>query len=231
MKKNYINDLEKTWDSIAKSFDKTRRKTWSECINFIKNAPNDCIILDLACGNGRHLIPSAKHCKKSIGIDVSKEMLKVVQEKIAKENITNNHLIHSSAENLPLKSKTIDIVLYIAALHSIPGKENRVKSLKEIKRILKNDGKALVSVWTRYQDKFRKSFLKQSLNKEKKTDFGDKYIYWTQNKLNIPRYYHLYSKKELIEDLEKADLKIFNIKGMKIRSEKYNDNYFAIVTK
>ena len=228
MKEDYIRGSEKTWDSIAKSFDKTRRKAWQECIDFIENTSKNSVIVDVGSGNGRHLIPSSKQCNYAIGIDVSTEMLKVVQEKIVNEKINNVTLIHSSAENIPLKNNSADAVLYIAALHSIPGRENRVKSLKEIKRILKKDGKLLVSVWSRYQDKFRKKFLKESLNK-KKIGFGDKYVYWTQDKLDVKRFYHLYSKKELIEELNEAGFKILSVKGMKIRSEKYNDNYFAIV--
>ena len=173
------------------------------------------------------MIPAAKQCRYAIGIDISNEMLQIIQEKLKNEELHNATLIHSPAERMPIKNNSIDSVLYIAALHSIPGQENRVNSLKEIKRILKTDGKILVSVWSRYQDKFRKTFLKQGLNK-KKSGFGDKYIYWRQDKLNVKRYYHLYSKKELVEDLEKAGFKILSIKGMKIRSEKYNDNYFAI---
>jgi ubiquinone/menaquinone biosynthesis C-methylase UbiE len=230
MVKDYIRDLEKTWDSIAKSFDKTRRKTWQECIDFIDSTSKDSVIVDVGSGNGRHLIPSAKQCKHAIGIDISREMLKVIQEKINDEKISNTILIHSTAENIPIKDNSVDAVLYIATLHSIPGRENRIKSLKEIKRILKDDGKLIVSVWSKYQDKFRKDFLKKSLTDKKKTDFGDKYIYWTQDKLDVKRFYHLYSKKELVEDLEKAGFKILSVKGMKIRSEKYVDNYFAIAT-
>lgn len=228
MKKDYIIESEKTWDSIAKSFDKTRRKPWQECLDFIADLPKDSIVADIACGNGRHLVPCAKEFKHVIGIDISSKMLEIVKEKTIKENIANVSFIHSTAEDIPLDDCSVDAVLYIAALHNIPGKDNRIKSLKEVRRILKRDGKALISVWSRYTDKFRKSFQNKNLS-NKKTEFGDKHIYWKQDGLDVPRFYHLYGKKEFVEDLESAGFKIMRVKGVKIKSEKYNDNYFAVV--
>ena len=230
MKKNYIVESEKIWDSIAKSFDKTRRKPWQQCLDFIIEISEESIVADIACGNGRHLIPCAKKCKKVIGLDISRKMLEIVKEKTIKENISNICLIHSTAEDIPLKDSTIDAVLYMAALHNIYGKENRIKSLKEIKRILKKDSKAIISVWSRYTYKYRISFQNKNLE-NKKIEFGDKHIYWRKDGLNIPRFYHLYGKKEFVKDLEEAGFRIIKIKGVKIKSEKYNDNYFAIVTK
>ncbi len=230
MKKDYIIESEKTWDSIAKSFDKTRRKPWQECLDFIKEISEESVVADVACGNGRHLIPCAKKCKNVIGLDISRKMLEIIKEKTIKENISNVCLIHSIAEDIPLKDNTIDAVLYIAALHNIYGKENRIKSLKEIKRILKNDSKAIISVWSRYTNKFRKSFQNKNLH-SKKIEFGDKHIYWRKDSLDIPRFYHLYGKKEFVEDLEEAGFRKIKVKGVKIKSEKYNDNYFAVVTK
>lgn len=230
MKKKYIIESEKTWDSIAKSFDKTRRKPWKECLDFIEESSKENIIVDVACGNGRHLIPCSKKCKKVIGLDISSKMLEIAKEKAIKENISNISFIHSTAEDIPLKSSSIDSILYIAALHNIYRKENRIKSLTEIKRILKKNSKAIISVWSRYNDKFRKTFQNKN-SYSKKIEFGDKYIYWRKDGLDIPRFYHLYSKKEFLEDLEKSGFKIIKIKGVKIKSEKYNDNYFAVVNK
>jgi len=221
---------EETWDTIAKSFDKTRRKPWDECIDFINSLKKDCIIADIACGNGRHLIHAAKHCSKAIGIDISNELLKIVKEKIDENNLKNITIFHSDAVNLPLSNSSVDAVLYIAALHNIEGRNSRIKSLKEIKRVLKKDGKALISVWSRWQDKYRKQFFKKWFTKKSNEKFGDIDIYWRQHGLNIPRFYHLYSKKEFIKDLKEAGLEIIKLKDVKMKSKRHPDNYFAVVT-
>ncbi|HDQ16493.1 MAG TPA: class I SAM-dependent methyltransferase, partial [Bacteroidetes bacterium] len=79
MKNDHIKEAQETWDAIAKSFDSTRHKIWKPCMDFIESLPKDSVVLDIACGNGRHLIFCAKHCKKVVGLDVSMEMLKIVQ--------------------------------------------------------------------------------------------------------------------------------------------------------
>lgn len=227
----YTKKSEDTWNAIAYSFDSTRRKTWKECIDFISSLPNSSIVADVGSGNGRHLIPCAKHCKKVIGLDVSGELLKITQEKLIKNNLENVDLIHSDAVNIPLSNNSVDAVLFIAALHNISQRYRRIKALKEIYRILKPNGRAIISVWSRWQDKFRQHFIKRCLMNVEKDEFGDIDVYWRQHGLNIPRFYHLYSKRELKQDLEQAGFKVLKLEGIKYFSKKFNDNYFAIVEK
>lgn len=227
-----LNDIDyskETWDKIAKSFDQTRKKPWKECIDFIDSNSESSVIADVGCGNGRHLIPCVKKCKMAIGLDLSIELLKIVQNKATKENIENIVLINSDALHLPIKSNSLDAVLFIAALHNIKGKNKRIEALTEIKRVLNKDGTALISVWSRWQDKYRNHFFKKWFTQFGKNEFGDIDIYWRQHGLNIPRFYHLYSKREFISDLKKAGLKIDHVEDVKMHSKKHPDNYFALV--
>ena len=222
---------EETWNSIAKSFDKTRRNSWEECINFINSLTRDSTVIDIGSGNGRHLIPCAEHCKKVIGLDVSSELLGIVKKKVNDKKLRNVELIHSDAVNIPIRNDSIDAVLYIATLHNISIRYRRINSLKEIYRILKPGGKAIISVWSRWQDKFRQHFLIRLLTQFGRNEFGDINIYWRQHGLNISRYYHLYSKREFQKDIEKTGFKIISLEGKKLHSKKYPDNYFSIVNK
>jgi len=227
----YTKISEDTWNAIAKSFDSTRRKPWKECIDFINNLPKTSIVADIGSGNGRHLIPCAKHCKKIIGLDVSKELLEIVKKKVYKNKLNNVELIHSDAVNIPLKDYSIDAVLYIATLHNISERYRRIKSLKEINRILKPSGRAIISVWSRWQDKFRQHFLIRMITQFGRNEFSDIDIYWRQHGLNISRFYHLYSKREFQKDINQAGFEIINLEGKKIHSKKYPDNYFAVIKK
>ena len=222
-------ESQKTWDAIAKSFDTTRTKPWKQCIDYINALPKNVTVADIGCGNGRHLIPIAKHCKKAIGIDISQNLLDIVKEKLKQNNIKNTILIKSDATQIPLRDHSVDHILYIAALHNIKGRKNRIQSLKEIKRILKNNGTALISVWSQEQEKFQKK-LDES-KKDKDLEVGDVTIYWRQHGHDIPRFYHLYSLEELKSDIEYSGLKLIEIKSEKIKSKQYPDNYFAIIKK
>lgn len=229
MDESNLIQTEKTWDTIAESFDITRRNPWTQCIEFINKLPKNSIIADIGCGNGRHLIPCANRCKKVIGIDLSKELLKIVKRKSIELKLDNIELIHSDAVHLPLKNNVFDAVLFIASLHNIKGNIKRINSLKEINRVLKKDGKALISVWSRWQDKFRKDFFKKWFTEFNQSEFGDIDIYWKQHGLNIPRFYHLYSKQEFISDLKNAEFNILSLDEFKIHSKKHPDNFFALI--
>ena len=231
MQDELVKTSQETWDAIAKSFDITRRKPWKQVIDFIEKIPQSSNVADIGCGNGRHLIPCAQHCKKVIGLDISEELLKIVQKKLDENNLTNVDLVQSDIADMPLEDDSVDYVLFIASLHNIKGRDRRIKALGEVKRILKKDGKSLISVWSRWQDKYRKQFLKKWFTKTGEEEFGDIDIYWRQHGLNIPRFYHLYSKREFTDDLQKAGFKTIEMQEVKLHSTKYPDNYFATVSK
>lgn len=224
-----ITSVEETWDSIAASFDETRRTPWPQCLEFVDSLPKQTRIVDIGCGNGRHLLPAARHCQKAIGVDLSFQLLSIVQQKLKQEHITTVDLVHASATHLPFRNRTIGAVLYIATLHNIKGRDSRIQSLKEVKRILTPSGTALLSVWSRWQDNYRMRFLKRWFTDQGLHEFGDVDIYWRQHGCNIPRFYHLYSKQEFERDLRQAGLAIINIQALKLRSKKHPDNYFATV--
>ncbi len=223
MKDNNFKISEETWDKIAESFDKTRKKPWGKVLDFMENFSSADLIADLGCGNGRHLLFCAKLCKEVFGFDISKNLLDIVKIKLNRDKISNATLIHSNLITIPIKENYFDFAIYIAALHNIKGRDNRICSLKELKRILKIGGKALISVWSAEQEKFR------NIVEENKS--GDIDIYWKQDKLNVPRFYHLYKRNEFADELNQAGLKIIDISDIKISSKIYPDNYFAIVEK
>jgi ubiquinone/menaquinone biosynthesis C-methylase UbiE len=226
-----VSKSEDTWNKISISFDSKRSQPWRECLDFIENLKNTNVIMDMGCGNGRHLIPSAERSKFVIGFDLSRELLNIAKKKTAQKNLKNVDFIHGDAAHIPVKNNYFDAILYVAALHNIPSREKRIQSLREMKRIMKKQATALVTVWSRWQDKYRKEFIKKWFKRTKNLEFGDIEIDWKLEKQAIPRFYHLYGKKELEDDIKTAGLKIEKIMKLKLASKKYPDNYFAIVTK
>jgi alkylated DNA repair protein alkB family protein 8 len=218
------------WEKIAESFDRTRQLPWKECINFINSLPEGNTVLDLGCGNGRHLIPCAERCRKVIGIDLSINLLNIVRKKLNKAKIGNAELIRADAKNLPIKSEVFDSALFIAALHNIQGRKNRIEALKELKRVLKANGKSLITVWSRW-NRWKKHFLRELLafpiylfKKKELKEFGDIIIPWKGNGMDVPRFYHLYAKREFERDVRRSGLAIESISHV-------GENFFLIARK
>lgn len=227
--KNKVVENKQVWDAIAESFDETRRKPWEQCIQFINKLPEESVVADIGCGNGRHLIHCANRCFNVIGVDISLNLLKITREKTrGKRNV---ELVHADALFLPFKNNCIDHLLFIATLHNIRGRKNRINALLEVKRVLKTNGTALISVWSRWQDRFIGYFLKKIVLPKQGEEFGDITIMWRKNDLKVPRFYHLYSKHEFVADIKKAGFLIQKVDSVKIASKKLKDNYFALVEK
>ena len=229
MQSEYRISAEKTWDAIADSFDRTRRKPWKFCLDFIHSLNNSDIVADIGCGNGRHLLPCADTCSYVIGVDISQKLLRIVQNKLFNKHILNVSLIHADVVQLPLVDNSLNAVLFIASLHNIKGKEHRNQALQEVARVLKPNGVALISVWSRWQDKYLRYFMKQFIVRSR--EFGDIDVFWKQHNLDVPRFYHLYSKGEFLRELRDAHFYIQNIQSVKIHSKYNPDNIFAVVEK
>ena len=229
MQPEYRSIAEETWDAIAESFDSTRQRPWTYCLSFIGSLKKTDVVADLGCGNGRHLLPCARQCSSVFGVDISLRLLQIVQKKLNKNALTNVSLIHADIVHLPFAQNSLDAVLFVASLHNIQGKEHRRTSLKEVVRVLKPQGTALISVWSRWQDRYYKHFLKQYLVRT--CEFGDIDVYWRQHNLNIPRFYHLYGKVEFLQELRYAGFHIKSVESVKIHSKRFPDNYFAVVRK
>ncbi len=187
-----------TFDAIADHFDKTRNRAWDEVIDFLNRC--DGRLLDMGCGNGRHMSEALKRGLEVYGIDASEELLRICKEKTEE----TGEFIRSDVKNLPFINDAFDNVIYIAAIHHL--KKGRVQSLKEAKRVLKKGGKIQVSSWARELDRW-------DLDEEEQ----DVLVPWHREDGEvIDRFYHLYRLEELEEDVRKSGLsveKVFRSKG------------------
>jgi tRNA (uracil-5-)-methyltransferase TRM9 len=139
-------------------------------------------LLNIGCAHGPDFLPFSKGFG-FWGVDSSLAMLKQAMRYSAKFKLYVN-LIAADALSLPFPDNTFDWVISIATYHHIKGKEERVKSLVELKRVLKPQGEAFFTVWNHGQPRF---WFK---SKEQK-------VPWRLKEKTIYRYYHLFSYDEL----------------------------------
>lgn len=105
-------------------------------------------ILDLCTGTATNAITIAKKKTnaKIIGIDLSKDMLKVAQNKIRKNGLKNIRLFQMDATHLKFKSNCFDKILISLVLHELD-EELAAKIITEANRVLKDGGEIIITEW------------------------------------------------------------------------------------
>lgn len=89
------------------------------------------LVLDLGCGTGYHL----NLADNIFGLDISEKQLSIAKQ-------SGRPLIHAEIENLPIKTNSIDTILcFYSTLNFV----DLDKTAREISRILKTGGIALIS--------------------------------------------------------------------------------------
>ncbi|NPE07607.1 MAG: methyltransferase domain-containing protein [Asgard group archaeon] len=221
-KTNNRFSIPKVYDLIAESFDSKRRHPWKEVIQFIKQLPSTNRILDLGCGNARHTSVMLERNFEAIGLDISYRILQAAKENelsLVKDKLTS--LINGDARVLPFKNKVFNNVIMIAVLHHFESKDDRLEILREIMRVLTENGTCLISTWLRTHPRFQKEDLSEIVKLGKK----DILVPWTlPDGKKINRYYYLFDKEELEAIVLQLDFKILN-------SEISNHNLFLTVKK
>ncbi|MFB4163424.1 demethylmenaquinone methyltransferase [Alteribacillus sp. JSM 102045] len=99
--------------------------------------------LDVCCGTADWAINLAEAAGESghvTGLDFSKSMLKVGEQKLKKRQLNNVELIEGNAMNLPFEDNTFDFVTIGFGLRNVP---NYQTVLKEMYRVLKPGGLAV----------------------------------------------------------------------------------------
>jgi len=94
--------------------------------------------LDIGCGTGHPALYIAKDVGSIIGIDKSERMIEIARNRLRRSGIDNIVFEVGDAESLWFSSKSFDAIVLCGSLATFSDKR---KSLQEIKRVLKKNGK------------------------------------------------------------------------------------------
>lgn len=236
-----LSKVRDDYNQIADRFSATREKLWPEFYFFKKYVRDSDRILDIGCGNGRlyKLFQDLSMQKPGfkinyLGIDNSENLITEAKRKWSEQLGGNMNFSVGSVLDLSFIDRQVDVVFLIAVLQHIPGKDLRIKALKNIYNKLKPGGYLIMSNWNLWQKKYIAMPLQYSLNKifrpnrevvegvtYGELDFGDIFITWHKGK--VRRYYHAFNTKELKSLLREAGFTIlFHDYSDKINTGKVN---------
>ena len=140
------------WDRNAGLYDRFMRKdreVYEKMYELIRPVVKDKTVLELAAGTGliaRHIVNAAAHIEAT---DASPEMI------IEARRGNCSAKLHFSVQDmfsLPYAGNSFDVVIVSNALHIVPQPE---KSLREIKRVMKDDGVLIAPTFTHAENSLR----------------------------------------------------------------------------
>ena len=142
----------------------------------VVEAVRDKIVLDAASGEGYGAYLLSKYAVKVYGIDISSEAISHAKIKYQNDNL---EFIVSSIESLPFANHSIDVVVSFETIEHV-SEEIQHKFLKEIKRVLKDDGILVMSTPNKkiYSDfpNYHNEFHVKEFYQEEFYDFLTKYF-------------------------------------------------------
>lgn len=192
-----LSDMPKAYnDSLVKE------EKW-----LVNNVKKDSIVLEIGCGDGRSLEQLFMITKNLVGIDHDKTAIK-----LAKEKLKDIDFKLMNAKELKFKDESFDYVICMTTFANF-GKD-KFRILSEMKRVLKDNGFILVSVYSENAFEERMKIYKK-LNAPIKEIKGTTVIF-ADSLGDGDNISEQFSKEELEKIFNEAGLEVVEIKNVGI---------------
>lgn len=194
-------EIRDAYERIASSFAETRKEPWPEVADYVRSLPRGSRVLDLGCGHGRHMRVLAEAGHRPTGVDFSPGLLRLGRARLQAD------WIEGEATALPIRGSSMDACVCAAVLHHLPTHGDRIRALREVRRVIRPNGSAFVTVWSADQPRFE-ALVRRSANRP--ADVGvDTRVPWAlPSGGSVPRYYHLFAPAEFKASIIESGLHI-----------------------
>ena len=217
MKMNIHNKLiASQYNIISKVFDNSRVRIWNNVKQFLLDdqARTANTLLGCGCGNGKNMIYAQSLGYHSAGFDNSNNLLDICKNK-------GLNVYYQDVLNLNI-TKKYNKIISIAVLHHLQTFEEQVAAIKILCDCLDNNGKLLVSFWSKektledikeYRIDCQDSqgiTANDMRSKSDSRDFvqGPNYVSWKLDSENIiQRFYYIHDYKSIQELAKNINVK------------------------
>jgi len=223
-----LNKTKTDYDKLATLFQEKRGMMTPDMMYLKRFAKQGDKILDLGCGFGR-LNDVLKNLDiKYIGTDISFKQIALAKKSYPNKKFKKCDLLIQSFHN-----NSFDKIFCLSVIHHIPSTKYRIKILKEIKRVLKPQGKLILTAWFAWDNPKIKKVINKFNSSKSEFDRNDIIFPFKNNqgKVVINRYLHCFSQTELKNLVDKAGFKIEETKVLKRDRKGENKNILIVAQK
>lgn len=133
------------WDALLNNAPKSYKDYFLKEGEYLKKfVKTNAEVLEVGCGDGRSICDILSKTKNITGVDHETSAVLGAGERFAKE--PSVRIIKADVIDLPFVNETFDFVVCLMAFVNFADK--KYKALEEMKRVLKKDGKIIVSVFS-----------------------------------------------------------------------------------
>ena len=210
--KQLIELNRKFYDQFGESFSATRQRLQPGVMKILDSIQADESVLDLGCGNGFFLrtLHDRGHQAALLGADFSLPLLREADSMPGVEfravDLTQLSVI---SDQLSVTDHW-SLITCFATMHHIPSREVRLDILRTVKKLLKPNGKFILSNWQFLNsDKLKarvQPWGRVGLS-DSDVDEGDYLLDWRSGGEGL-RYAHQFSEGELFGLAEQAQMKV-----------------------
>ncbi len=133
------------WEKTLKNPPKSYIKLFEQEKDYLrKSIKQDEKVLDIGCGEGRNILSIIDITDNVVGIDIDQKA--VEDTKVNLKDYPRVDILLGSATSLPFDDEDFDTVIFSMTLVNLDNEKE--KALLEMKRVVKRDGKIIVSVYS-----------------------------------------------------------------------------------
>ena len=200
------------YNRFGDQFSATRQRLQPGVRKILETIQADVSVLDLGCGNGNFLreLSVRGHKAALLGVDFSLPLLRDA------ESAPGVEFREVDLDQLSVVSGQLaveggwDVVTMFATLHHIPSTEIRLDILRTVRKLIKDDGKFILSNWQFLNSEKLRSRIQPwgrvSIT-ESDIDEGDYLLDWRSGGEGL-RYAHQFSVEELLGLAEQAEMRV-----------------------
>ncbi len=201
-----IDNWEKTLANLSDSYNRAFEE---EKKYFVKHITKDAKVLDVCCGGGRSIKEIINITTKIVGIDHDEKAVAHAKKNL--KDYPRVKILKAEAEHLPFRDKEFDFAICMTTFGNFANYKQKV--LSEMKRVIKDDGFIILSVFS--EDAFKERMkVYNNLNFSIKEIKGTTVIFYDGTKNNIVS--EQFSKEQLLDIFAKAKLNVVDIKKIEI---------------
>jgi ubiquinone/menaquinone biosynthesis C-methylase UbiE len=132
------------WEKVLQAPTLAYQELFDAEKQYIKvNIPENAFVLDIGCGEGRNMQSIMENTTHVYGIDYNPKAVEDAKKRF--EKVDTVQVVCASATELPFKNDTFDAVTFLMILPNL--ENNKLSAINESARVLKKDGKLILSTF------------------------------------------------------------------------------------